>query len=350
MSWFTRTRIETDAPARSLCWRGDELVDWVRGGDRWTADGRFHPARVSWGYARFDGAITDPTGRWAFVHERTGTAGLLVRDEEIVREIHRSPYHADAYLYPACLFQRDDRVVLAHCPDSYARIEFDDAETGERLTRSTTRKETDFFHSRLAVSPGGKRLMSAGWVWQPWDMVVWFDIAAAIADPARLDVCEGASGGVDVSVGEESSGAWLDDDHVLLGGSVDAEDAEDARFQATGIAVFDLSARRYTRGVDLDEPAGTMMPAGPDHVVTFFGRPRLVSLTSGKVVHEWADIDSGHAVSSIVRDLPCPPLALDPARARFAVAGEQGIDVVTIEVRALAREHSSKDIGGSRPR
>jgi hypothetical protein len=72
--------------------------------------------------------------------------------------------------------------------------------------------------------------------------------------------------------------------------------------------------------------------------MTFFHRPRLVSLASGTVVHEWDDIDSGQAVSSIVRDLPCPPLALDPAQARFAVASEQGIDVVTIDVRALARE------------
>jgi hypothetical protein len=62
MSWFKQTRIETPAtPAMSLCWRDDELVDWVRGGDYWTADGRFHSARRSWGYGRLDGAVSDPT-------------------------------------------------------------------------------------------------------------------------------------------------------------------------------------------------------------------------------------------------------------------------------------------------
>jgi hypothetical protein len=166
VTWFGRTRIETaDGPAKSLCWRDDELVDCVRGGDRWTADGHFHSARRSWGYDRLDGAVADPTGRWAVVHERTGTAGILLRDGKIVREIHRTPYHADAFLYPIYLFRINDSVVLAHCPDSYARIEIEDAETGERLTRNTARKEADLFHSRLAASPGGKRLMSAGWVW-----------------------------------------------------------------------------------------------------------------------------------------------------------------------------------------
>ena len=33
---------------------------------------------------------------------RTGTAGILLRDGKIVQEIHRSPYHADAFRYPVC--------------------------------------------------------------------------------------------------------------------------------------------------------------------------------------------------------------------------------------------------------
>jgi hypothetical protein len=118
MSWFHQTRIETgQAPAESLCWRDDELVDWVRGEDRWTLDGSYRSASRGWGYSRFDGAVADPTGRWVVVHERTGTAALLLHDGEIVRAIHRAPYHADAYLYPACLFQLDGRVLLAHCPE-----------------------------------------------------------------------------------------------------------------------------------------------------------------------------------------------------------------------------------------
>jgi hypothetical protein len=347
MGWFERTRIATgDAPAKSLCWRGDDLVDWVRGGDHWTADGRFHSAQRDWGYDRFDGAVADPTGRWAVVHERTGTAGILLRDGKIVREIHRSPYHADAFLYPICLFWRGDRVVIAHCPESYARIEIEDADSGDRLTRSTTRKEADIFHSRLAVSQGRKRLMSAGWVWHPWDAVIWFDIAAAVADPTLLDALDGSPLSRNVSIAEECSAAWLSDDRIVIGGSSEAEDPEEAakidrehpgpRLRPNGLAVYEISSRAYVQSVDLGYPPGTMMPVGPHHVVTFFRRPRLVALATGQIVHEWNDIDSGEAVSSIVRELPCPPLALDPIRARFAVTGKQGIDVITIDVAALA--------------
>ncbi|HEY8378325.1 MAG TPA: hypothetical protein VIK91_17635, partial [Nannocystis sp.] len=296
--------------------------------------------------SRFDGAVADPSGRWAVVYERTGTAGILLRDGEIVREIHRSPYHAEAFLYPVCLFRFRDRVVLAHCPDSYARIEIDDAETGERLTRSTTRREADFFHSRLAVSPGGRRLVSAGWIWQPWDAVVWFDIAAAVADPTSLDALDGTPASRDIGLVEECSAAWLSDDRILLGGSPETEDPEAAaeierehpgpRLRPNGLAVYDIPSRAFVQSVDLGYPPGTMMPVGMHHVVTFYRRPRLVSLASAKVVHEWSEIDAGEAVSSIVYDRRDPPLALDPARARFAVASERGIDVISIDVAALA--------------
>ena len=47
MSWFHQTRIETsDRAAQSLCWQGDELVDWVGGGDRWTLDGSYRSAQL----------------------------------------------------------------------------------------------------------------------------------------------------------------------------------------------------------------------------------------------------------------------------------------------------------------
>ncbi|MCC6750302.1 MAG: hypothetical protein IT371_21740 [Deltaproteobacteria bacterium] len=346
-TWARVARLASEGhPATSLCWRGDDLVDWARGGATWTAERGFVAAGRSWGYGRLNAATTDPTGRWAVVHERTGTAGLLLRDGQVVRELHRSLYHADAYDYPVCLFSGPARrTLLAHCPDSYARLEIEDAETGERLTRSPARKEADFFHSRLAVSPGSRRLLSAGWVWHPWDAVVWFDLSAALGDPTLLDALEGASCSRNVCLAEESSAAWLDDDLLLLGGSGAPEDPEEAawanreypgpRLRPNGLAIYDTALRRYVASLELGYPPGAMMPVGPQHVVTFFQHPRLVSLASGKVVHEWADLATGEAVSSIVLDRPQPVLALDPPRARFAVGSPGGIDVVTIDVAKL---------------
>lgn len=266
MDWFRQVHLPAvEHPARSLCWRENDLVDWVSGGDVWAADRGFISARRSWGYGRLNAAVADPSGRWAIVHERTGTAGILLHDGELVREIHRSLYHADAFTYPVCLFSGPgERTLLAHCPDSYARIEIDDAETGERLTRSPARKEVDFFHSRLSASPSSKRLLSAGWVWHPWDAVVWFDLAAALNDPALLDALEGAAHSRNVCLSEESSAAWLDDERVLLGGSGEEEDPEEAgeidrehpaqRLRPMGIAVFDIPQQRYSESHVLGYP------------------------------------------------------------------------------------------------
>lgn len=344
---FRRTRIEIGkaSTARSLCWRDDALVDWVGGGNSWAMDGRFTSASRSWGYRRFNAVAADSTGHWALVHERTGTAGLLIHGGRIIREIHRSPYHADAFEYPACLFERSGRVLLAHCPDNYARLEIDDAESGERLTKSTSRKEPDFFHSRLAVSPGGRTLLSAGWVWQPWDAVLWFDVDAAMRNPSTLDALNGPELSRNVCLSEESSAAWLDNDRLLIGGSSEPEDTEESaetdrqhpgpRLKPNSMAVFDIPTRNYTMAIELGHPPGRMMRAGPNHVLTFYKHPRLVSLQSREVILEWADIDSGEMVSSIVHDRPYPVLALDPLRGRFAVAGKDVIEVIELELSKL---------------
>ena len=110
-----------------------------------------------------------------------GTKGLLLHNGKILRELNRSSYHANAYEYPVALFHEPGgRLLLAHCPEGYCRIELKEAETGRALTASADRKPSDVFHSRLAASPCGKRLLSAGWVWHPWGAVACFDIARAL--------------------------------------------------------------------------------------------------------------------------------------------------------------------------
>ena len=152
---------------RSLCWRGDELVDWVGGGRVFAADSTERPAKVRlWlPFRRRDGIARWPLCRGL---RKAGNKGLLLHDGRIVREIDRSFYHAEAYEYPVALFNDPEgRVLLAHCPGNYCGVELEEAETGRPLTASTDRKPSDFFHSRLAASPHGKRLLSAGWIWHP---------------------------------------------------------------------------------------------------------------------------------------------------------------------------------------
>src|SRR5262249_3427266 len=116
-----------------------------------------------------------------------GTKGLVVRGSEQVREVNRSYYHASAYEYPIAVFTLPEGTpALVHCPDQYNKLEIEELQTGRRLT-TRAGEPVDFFHSRLQVSPGGKYLLSAGWVWHPLDMIQIFRLSEVLDCPGALD-------------------------------------------------------------------------------------------------------------------------------------------------------------------
>ena len=318
---------------RSLAWEERALVDWVAGGARHRLDGASERAGVNYAY-RFDAAVT--VGAWAVLHERLGTKGLVLRDGRVIRELSRSFYHANDYEYPIAIWLRDGRALLAHCPERYNQLEIEDLETGERLTRTPTgRAPADYFHSRLAVSPDGRRLLSAGWVWHPWDAVVWYDVAHALADGGHLDGLEGSTASSrNVGLAEEGSAAWLDDDRILLGGTAECEDPEEAtdapepRLRPCGLAVWDVPEKRWTSSVVLPDPPGVLMPVGDGRVVTFFRHPRLVEIATGRVVDEWPDLPTGTQASAIRPNMPI--VALDRPGRRFAVVRDDRIVVIAL--------------------
>ena len=325
------------APVRSLVWAGDDLVDWVAGGARYGLDGAARRGPVN--YAdRFDSAVASNDGKFAVIYERTGTKGLVLRDGKILREIDRSFYQASVYEYPVCLWTREDgRSLLAHCPQEYNRIEIDDAETGERLTESSERTPIDFFHSRLQISPGGARLVSAGWVWHPWDAVQFFDIQQALQDPKTLDLFSGMNPETDHAGAVQECGAcWQDDDRLIVAG-YEEEFLDEVRdnldvpsLRPNGLAVYDIQRGKVTRSVVLRRHPGTIMAVAEDWALSFYEHPRLVSLVNGEILEEWPDIPSGIQVSSIIRDYRPPPMALDSVNRRFAVAEDDRIHVVTL--------------------
>ncbi|MBV9946713.1 MAG: hypothetical protein JOZ69_07690 [Myxococcales bacterium] len=92
---------------RSLCFHGDQLVDWVGGARVFDLDGTDHGRRVNFAY-RFDQAISSPDGRFTVIYERLGTKALLLERGRLVRELNRSFYCADAFEYPVHLFRLAD--------------------------------------------------------------------------------------------------------------------------------------------------------------------------------------------------------------------------------------------------
>ena len=326
---------------QSLCFVGDELVDWVAGGRVFQLDGTERPRSVIYAY-RFDAATSSADGRYAVIYERLGTKALVLDRGNVVRELNRSFYHAGAYEYPVHLFRLpDDRTIIAHCPERYGRIEFEEVTTGRRLTESSARKPRDFFHSRLASNPSGTRLLSAGWAWHPWDAVIYFDVERALQDATHLDGLMTSESGLHVGLAEESSACWLSDDQVAVASSTEEADDPEAIAElgdkvwlpACSIGVFDVPSRRYLRSHKLSAPAGTIMRLDETHVISFYEYPKLISLTTGEVVTEWRQLKTGVQTSSICLGLdePVPPIAFDPDRRRFAVADGERIHVVTVD-------------------
>lgn len=322
----------------SLCWDGGGLVDWVEGGNRYVLNGDVTSPWIGYGYL-FDSAVQSPSGRYAVIYDRRGTKGLILERGLPVREINRSYYEANTYEYPvALLSMQDGSELLIHCPDKYNVLEVEETSTGERLTRAVGRDPIDLFHSRLSPSRSCTRILSAGWYWHPWDTMLVADVAAAIGNPVLL----GSWDNVPVWDVEVSSATFIDDDRVVFSTSgetdkydeeaVDAEDSGCIRVRPNSIAVMDAVTHKALSSAPTGETLGTMMPLGPEYVISFYGHPKLVHVPTGEVLCRWEDVPSGKQDSSIIHQIDrVPPMALDPKNNRFAIASEERLIVFSFE-------------------
>ncbi|GAB3436279.1 hypothetical protein [Flindersiella endophytica] len=320
-------RIETRFAVLSLVWDGDELVDWASGGYRWTLAGEETDPHRSYGFS-FDRAIVSPSGV-PVVYVDRGTKGY-VRTKPRPREINRSFNHAEDYEFPiAAGLLADGREVLVHCPDDYNRLEIEDLATGRRLTTRPGRDDAaDVFHTRLALSPGGTWLLSAGWVWHPWGIADVFSVERALADPTYLD--EVPSPRLDV-VAEVESACWLDADRLVVVGNPEEEplDDESDGLRPGEIGVWSASAGAFVSRAPLGVRAGVVVPYGT-HVLGWYGYPKLIEPSSGEVVEAWPELDSGRRdLPYGVTPVPQPPVAARTDGSAFAVADPAGITVVT---------------------
>ncbi|RKG61548.1 hypothetical protein D7V80_34060 [Corallococcus sp. CA054B] len=320
---FQRQTLKTPRAVSSLCWSGDALVDPVGGLVRYHLDGSTDDPHVRYAY-RFDRAVMSPDGRYSVLYESLGTAGLLLDGTRVVRQLTRDFYHANTHDYPVALHTLPSgRTLLAHCPESYCVVELEDAATGERLTKRDN-TPADIFHSRLQFSPDGRYLASAGWIWHPVDAASVFDVPRALEEPASLDsseLMEGVEGGIFLT----SVAFGVKDTLVFV--RIE-ESRDDARFF---LGTYSLTEKKLLSEVELEEPAGPLMVVDAEHVVDFFGHPKLVSRATGRVVQRWEDLDTGKVLASIRHHLPPPPhFALDAANRRFAVGTADGIQVITL--------------------
>ena len=317
--------------AQSLVWDGDDLVDVV-GGRRWGPDGVERRVSVDHGYS-FDRSVSSPSGRFTVVYDERGTEALLLEGDRSVRELARNDDYAEDFDYPVALgVLRDGREVLVHCPDQYDLLEIEDAESGERLTVGD-RTQNDVLHSRLAVSPGGTHLLSAGWVWHPYGIVEVFDLERALTEPAVLDAL-GVPTFYPGNSSEVIAGCWLDGDRVAVATGEEFVDEEETAASAglgrRQLGVWSLAEKRWVHRNRVDFHIGTLIPRG-DTVVSLYGHPRLIDVTTGASSAEWPAVEVPSREGSYgVTHIPTPVAALHPDGIRLAVAQPESIAVITL--------------------
>jgi hypothetical protein len=314
---------------KSLAWQDGKLIDWAGGGIVYHLDGTIEPSHVGYAY-RFDAAVVSPSGEFAVIYEKLGTKALVLKQGKILRELDRSFYYAHAYEYPVTLFRLPDgRELIAHCPEGYCRIDIDDLATGQRLTNTPTRKPFGPFFSRLAANLDGTLLLSAGWVWQPFNVMQVYELSAVLEDPHLLDTW-----GIGPQTSDEvSSAAFSGKDRLIRTSSLETfdDETETTEWLPSTLTVYDFSEKRNLSTVQVDGPIGTVMPVGSSLVIGFYEHPRLIDVFSGKVIYRWPGLNSGKQTSSIIWGIDSvPPLALDPVNGRFAIADDNAIHIVEV--------------------
>jgi len=301
---MTKQKIKIDK-FQTLDWCKEHLVDWSHGGSIFTLDGQFWRASSYFAYD-FDAAISSRNGEYTFIYKRLDTKGLLLKDSEVLREINRSYYHANAYEYPAAFATLSNgRTYLIHCPFEYCRLDLEDVETGEIITNIPGRKPADVFHSRLEVSPCNRYLLSKGWVWHPWDVVLFFDLNACLEKPHLLD----ENNFMPTFNTEICTASFCSDHRIVFGSSEEPSMDSDATdlLPSGHIARWDISSKTLSRPVKVQGEFGNLIAINEIYAWDLYKFPKLINLVNGKIEDQCEEINSGLQRSSIVNSFEGVP-------------------------------------------
>lgn len=326
---MTGRRVEiSESGVRGMAWIHGELID-VAGGWAGLFPARRQRTHTNYG-DDFDTVVVSPqTDVVALVASRGTKSLLLALDGSVIREIDRSYYHAGVFRYPLALFTLPDgQTGLAHCPSRYNQLEIEVATTGHRPAPAIEREPADVFDSRLAVSTDGGSLLSAGWLWQPWDVLAVFDMHRALSDPSALD---GQHALYRAPFQVEVGGACFLGDDVMLGTALEVFDPDEpVPLKPSSLARWSPISQSYLWTRLLERPAGDLVAIG-DNLLALNEYPRLYEGSSGDLLDEWPDLPTGRSISSITGpDAFCGPgrIAVDPTAPRFAYTDSDRVVVV----------------------
>lgn len=313
-------RPTTGRAPKTVTWHGDGLADWVSG-YTWYPDGPLDGGPQYPFPDLYDGATVSPSGRYQVIYHEYGVEGLLLDRGEPLRRLTRDDDDPDAFFYPVTFrLLADGREVLIHCPERRDRLEIELLDTGERLTSRPLEDGvygTDLYHSRLSVSPGGRWLLSAGWVWHPAGVAQVYDVAQVLAEPAVLDAYSSLFP-IDGS-GEVESACWLDDDRLAVF-SIDSDNSGE-------LGVWSMKAAGWASKAAYTGHLGTITRF-VDHLPSFYEYPKLLDPATDAVVASWSHLPTGNRALPYGWTYEPETVAVHPDGTRFAVASDEYITVV----------------------
>lgn len=311
---------------QTICWLDNTIVDWASAGEQYTVDGKINQL-AKYHYSFGDSAISSKDGTYSFIYKKLGTKGLLLKNGELLREINRSYYCADAYEFPAALITWEGKTYLIHCPISYNQLDFEDVETGEIITNKLNRKPGDIFHSRLEISPNGTFLISKGWLWHPLDVIYIYNLSDCFKNPLLLDEPM-----LYPKVGVEvCTGSFIIDEEILIGSSDEILDEDNApSLPAKHICVWNLKTNQFSKPVAVKTEFGNLYAINRYLAWDLFNFPKIINVETGEVVDENRDINSGKQNSSLIGSGDnFPAIIFNRLTKQIAIKGHEKIEVLT---------------------
>lgn len=325
-------KIELEAGfLQTIDWLCDGIVDWGSAGSLYKMDGTVKRLYTESFTGRFDGSIHSVNGRYAFIYQRNGTKGLLLKEGELLREINRSYYCAEVYEYPAAFVSIDSKTYLIHCPVAYNQLDFEDVETGELITNIPGRKPADIFHSRLEISPDNNILMCKSWVWHPIDVIEVFNIKDCLHDPKLLDAC---SYHLLPNGAEMCTASFIDSQNILIGTSdepIDDGEEKDV-IPSKHIAVWNIVTKQLSQPVSIDTEFGNLFAINEHIAWDLYKYPKVIDIHSGQILDRDEGIDTGEQCSSIIGNANSPQIIFNRQTKHIAIAGKEKITVLVPDI------------------
>lgn len=305
---------------KSLVWHGDSLVDWAAGGAVYGPEFQHHHKIGD----QFNCASVSASGRFITVYDRYGTEAIVHKDGVECRRLTRATYHAADYEYPLFFIPMPDgREAVAHCPKEYNQIAIEDAETGEDLGYGLEGIEDDFFHSRLAYDNKSGWLMSAGWIWHPVDSLRLFNLRSE-ATPNSVDLVE---------MNNISSAVFLGDGHLAMAVSMydyGFFNEGDEYLPFGSLCVFSMGNHSFVDCIELRRELGTIHYLGDNRILCLYEHPFVVDMKTREIITELHGIQCSSRCSSMNPRSKEPAVAVDPENNRFAIAGPDQIQVISL--------------------